>query len=689
MAGPDPAAQRGRELNQPAGGLPPFSPWKYDLFLSFMSIIIDLFFREVRVRGSSYVPRSGPVLFIVAPHVNQFIDGLLLQRALRNEAGRQVSLLVAQKSLQGFVGWGARQVGSLPVGRSQDMAKSVSGLVYLPDPDADPTLIHGVDTDFVTDAEVGGMLFLPSAKGVAGSSVDIAEIMSPRELRIKRPVQAQLAMQQLTARDNQGRQGTRFKISPRIDQTKLYQAVFDRLKGGDCVGIFPEGGSHDRTDLLPLKAGVAIMALGTMIESPDCGLTIVPVGMNYFHAHKFRSRAVVEFGSPFEVQSHLVEKYLTNRREAIAEFLQICTAALNSVTVSAPDYETLMCIQAARRLYTNGKLPLSEVMGLNRILSQGLLKYEDDQRIADLLDNIKRYNSQLRHLQIADHQVDYAVMSVSKVAFLLLTRLTKLAVLSVGVVAGLVLFSPVFIVSKVISNQKAKSALAASSVKIAGRDIIATWKILMAMGLAPVLYNFYISVLVYTRAWGYAPDYLPWYLIFLLGWIIFPATTFAALLFGEISMDIVKSLRPLLLCLGSSTTMQKLRSQRSELVDQVREVINMLDSRMGDDDAQIRKNSKSENPSDAFAQGIPRNESFSNIGTIDIFPTRPPSQSGSRSSSNDRHLASDRLVIDALTRLNSKEDVDTAGRGGEMGMDESGLVRRRKGGLPDGQSINA
>lgn len=27
------------------------------------------------------------------------------------------------------------------------------------------------------------------------------------------------------------------------------------------MGIFPEGGSHDRTDLLPLKAGVAVIAL--------------------------------------------------------------------------------------------------------------------------------------------------------------------------------------------------------------------------------------------------------------------------------------------------------------------------------------------------------------------------------------------------------------------------------------------
>ncbi len=61
------------------------------------------------------------------------------------------------------------------------------------------------------------------------------------------------------------------KLAPYTDQTKVYEAVFDRLRSGGCVGIFPEGGSHDRTELLPLKAGVAIMALGALAESPDCG----------------------------------------------------------------------------------------------------------------------------------------------------------------------------------------------------------------------------------------------------------------------------------------------------------------------------------------------------------------------------------------------------------------------------------
>lgn len=90
-------------------------------------------------------------------------------------------------------------------------------------------------------------------------------------------------------------------------------------------------------------AGVAIMALGSLAENPDSGLKIVPCGMNYFHAHKFRSRAVIEFGNPIEVPRELVEKYKRGeRREAVGELLDTIYHALLAVTVTGPDYETLM-----------------------------------------------------------------------------------------------------------------------------------------------------------------------------------------------------------------------------------------------------------------------------------------------------------------------------------------------------------
>lgn len=104
------------------------------------------------------------------------------------------------------------------------------------------------------------------------------------------------------------------------------------------------GGSHDRSDLLPLKAGVSLMALGAMANNPDVKVKIVPVGLYYFHPHKFRSRAVVEFGHAMDVDEEMVELFKKGgpeKREAVSKLLNLIYDALKTVTIRAPDYETL------------------------------------------------------------------------------------------------------------------------------------------------------------------------------------------------------------------------------------------------------------------------------------------------------------------------------------------------------------
>lgn len=101
------------------------------------------------------------------------------------------------------------------------------------------------------------------------------------------------------------------------------------------------------------------MALGSLAVNPDSGLKIIPCGMNYFHAHKFRSRAVVEFGSPIAVPEELIELYKSGeRREATRQLLETVYQALVAVTVTSPDYDTLM-VRNHLRLFWMGPSCLS------------------------------------------------------------------------------------------------------------------------------------------------------------------------------------------------------------------------------------------------------------------------------------------------------------------------------------------
>lgn len=82
-------------------------------------------------------------------------------------------------------------------------------------------------------------------------------------------------------------------------------------------------------------------------------------------------------------------------------------------------------------------------------------------------------------------------------------------------------------------------ALAASVVKVAGRDVLATWKILISMGLAPVLYTFYaiLATIVAVKANVSLPLKL-WTPLLVV--CALPFMNYATLKFGEAGVDVFK-----------------------------------------------------------------------------------------------------------------------------------------------------
>lgn len=83
------------------------------------------------------------------------------------------------------------------------------------------------------------------------------------------------------------------KISPAMEHKTFFKACIDRLSERRLVGYFPEGGSHDRTKMLELKPGIALLALEASMQLKK-PVPIVPVGLNYFRGHQFRSRVFVD-----------------------------------------------------------------------------------------------------------------------------------------------------------------------------------------------------------------------------------------------------------------------------------------------------------------------------------------------------------------------------------------------------------
>jgi glycerol-3-phosphate O-acyltransferase/dihydroxyacetone phosphate acyltransferase len=156
---------------------------------------------------------------------------------------------MAEKSFdKPIIGPLATFIGVVPVSRAMDNIKSATGTVYLLDTDGDRRLLGGIGTKFDGPGfEVGGSIYLPAINGDS-QKLDIAEICGPEKLVLKAAPTSEVVLHQLSQAG-----GTPFKVAPHVDQTDVYNAVFERLRRDGCIGIFPEGGSHDRTDMLPLK----------------------------------------------------------------------------------------------------------------------------------------------------------------------------------------------------------------------------------------------------------------------------------------------------------------------------------------------------------------------------------------------------------------------------------------------------
>ncbi|CAO3615340.1 unnamed protein product [Cunninghamella blakesleeana] len=535
----------------------------YNIALWLFNILSDLFFREIRARGSHCIPLDGPVIFVCGPHNNQFVDPIIVMR----ECKRQVSFLIAEKSMhQKGIGFFARMVNAIPVIRPQDLAVKGIGTLQLLDRKMEPLKITGQGTKFTEQLKPHSSIALPNK-----AQVEVVEILSDTELIIKKEFKDLKALALLD-------EGTPFKCIPHVDQDSVYRCVHDQLNQNQCITIFPEGGSHDRAELLPLKAGVTIMALGAMAKYADLDIKIVPCGLNYFHAHRFRSRAVIEFGPPISITKDLVEKYKlggTEKREACGKLLDTIYDGLKSVTVNAGNYETLMVIQAARRLYkpAHRKLHISQVVDLNRRFLIGYNLFKHEPTVQELQQRVLAYNQLLKYHGIRDHQVSKTDLGGKRTLFLLLKRTAMLILLTLSSFPGAILNLPVVVVAKYISQKKADAALRGSSVKIAGRDVLATWKLLVGLVLIPTLYTFY-GFLVFLYVFQLPLD-IKWKILIPLGTIMLISfISLASLRFGEIGIDIARSLQPLLKTLLDPESVQSLRENRSILSRDITNIIN-------------------------------------------------------------------------------------------------------------------
>ncbi|MCZ6598728.1 MAG: 1-acyl-sn-glycerol-3-phosphate acyltransferase [Planctomycetota bacterium] len=136
---------------------------------------------------------------------------------------------------------------------------------------------------------------------------------------------------------------------------ETFEAVFEALRAGDLICLFPEGRSHSEPSLERLKTGAARMALG---GEAGCGfrsgLKIVPVGLSYRCKGRFRSRVAVWIGAPIGCHD-LAELHARDERAAALELTERIAEGLRAVTIDLERWEDLPLIELAERIWRPGE----------------------------------------------------------------------------------------------------------------------------------------------------------------------------------------------------------------------------------------------------------------------------------------------------------------------------------------------
>ncbi len=344
------------------------------------------------------------------------------------------------------------------------------------------------------------------------------------------------------------------------DNSQAFEKLYEVIESGNCMGIFPEGISHAESQLIRLKTGAARIALA-VAERGNTVVTIVPVGLNYIHRHRFRSQVMIEFGEAIVIDRHWATQYRNDNPGTVRKLTDHLANALLNVTLNAPDWNTLRFVQTARRLYKpkTADLTPGQYVELNRRFVERYVELQDDPELQAFRKRTEDYQARLDMLGLKDYQLRQSV-SLSEAMRKIMARSLMMLLLLPLAIPGALLHLPVGWVAAVVGERFSYEL-----------DDIATLKVFATMLLLPILY---VAVGVYVGM-----NFGAWWALASIFVLSFSFAASLQLLEAETSL--LMSMLSILRVTRLSHEVEELRSLRAGLVEQVRE----LTERMADPNA--------------------------------------------------------------------------------------------------------
>lgn len=157
-----------------------------------------------------------------------------------------------------------------------------------------------------------------------------------------------------------------------ISNQDSFEACYNALEEGKTLVIFPEGTSYLERHLRELKTGAARIAMEAENRNGgNLNLKIIPLGLNYLQANRFRSDVLIQVGNPISVDSYLAD-YQQNAGQTAKKLTEQIRIRLEQLLVNSEAKEEEQLTEDLHAIFTSKYIKNDEkgVEGELRMIKQ-------------------------------------------------------------------------------------------------------------------------------------------------------------------------------------------------------------------------------------------------------------------------------------------------------------------------------
>jgi 1-acyl-sn-glycerol-3-phosphate acyltransferase len=242
------------------------------------------------------------------------------------------------------------------------------------------------------------------------------------------------------------------------------------LKAYEPVGIMPEGNHGEQRRLRPLKKGLMRFAFMAQEDfGKKANVQIIPVGLEYKHYSRFRSKLLIIFGQPINVAGYM-QAYGENQQKTLMDLREHLADAMTKNMLNIDNTEYYDTIWNVKELFgqeyqqkMNFENDYYGLFKAEKLIADKLTHIANSQPevLHSLKAEVLEYNLGLKRLNISDQAFKSDEPKIKDLAFDLLRYILFLPFFAIAVAFNAI---PFFGVSS-FAKKKIKDPQFVSSVK--------------------------------------------------------------------------------------------------------------------------------------------------------------------------------------------------------------------------------